>query len=94
MKRESGFSLAVASQPFFLGSFPNLIFSKEWTHLEEEDHGPGADAAHALAEVVTTIGHVSRSSPPPSPPPSPQPSPPSPLSSSPPPSSEACSFTH
>lgn len=71
-----------------------MIFSKEWTHLEEEDHGPGADAAHALAEVVTTIGHVSRSSPPPSP----QPSAPSPLSSSPlpspPPSSEACSFTH
>ena len=86
MKRESGFSLAVASQPFFLGSFPNLIFSKEWTHLEEEDHGPGADAAHALAEVVTTIGHVSISSPPPSPPPSSPPTPP--------PSSEASSFTH
>ena len=63
-----------------------MIFSKEWTHLEEEDHGPGADAAHALAEVVTTIGHVSISSPPPSPPPSSPPTPP--------PSSEASSFTH
>ena len=51
-----------------------MIFSKEWTHLEEEDHGPGADAAHALAEVVTTIGHVSISSPPPSPPSSSTPS--------------------
>ena len=32
---------------------------QEWTELEEEDHGHGADAGHALAEVVTTIGHVS-----------------------------------
>ena len=32
---------------------------QEFTFLEEEDHGTGADAAHALAEVVTTIGHVS-----------------------------------
>ena len=31
---------------------------QEFTFLEEEDHGTGADAAHALAEVVTTIGHV------------------------------------
>ena len=67
-----------------------MIFSKEWTHLEEEDHGPGADAAHALAEVVTTIGHVSRSSPQPSPPSSSPPSSPS----APPPSSEASSFIH
>lgn len=34
--------------------FPQIT---EFTFLEEEDHGTGADAAHALAEVVTTIGH-------------------------------------
>ena len=30
-----------------------------FTQLDEEDHGHGgAEATHALAEVVTTIGHV------------------------------------
>lgn len=32
---------------------------KAWTQLDEEDHGHGgSEATHALAEVITTIGHV------------------------------------
>ena len=33
---------------------------QEFTQLDEKDHGHGgSEVTHALAEVVTTIGHVS-----------------------------------
>ena len=35
------------------------LMPQAYTQLDEEDHGQGAEATHALAEVVTTIGHVS-----------------------------------
>ena len=38
----------------------DCVCLQEFTQLDEEDHGHGgSEVTHALAEVVTTIGHVS-----------------------------------
>ena len=39
--------------------FTGIVLVQAFTQLDEEDHGHhGAEATHALAEVITTIGHV------------------------------------
>ena len=39
----------------------DCVCLQEFTQLDEEDHGHGgSEVTHALAEVVTTIGHVSK----------------------------------
>ena len=38
-----------------------FLFSQEFTHLEEGDHGHGMmdnKATHAVSEVITVMGHV------------------------------------
>ena len=66
--QKKGYQLEVGAQKLpRLLLFKNIgitgVFSGQaFTQLEEEDHGHGgAEATHALGEVITTIGHVSNS---------------------------------